>query len=57
MKKNYSTTLDENLIKQLKIQAVEYDTTANDIIEKALKDYFKLKPLIRYDDSSSNRED
>lgn len=40
MRKDYSTTLDESIIKKLKIRAIEEDRTANDIIEEALKNYF-----------------
>lgn len=43
MKEPYATTLEEKIIKQLKIQAVEEKKYANEIIEEALKDYFKKK--------------
>jgi len=42
MRKKFTTSLDEEVIKQLKLQAVMEDTDASKIIEKLLLDYFKL---------------
>lgn len=41
MKKQYSTSLQPNIIKELKLRAVEEDRPANEIIEDALKNYLK----------------
>ncbi len=40
MKKRFTTTLDEELIKRLKILAVEKNTSAAALIEKALHKTF-----------------
>lgn len=40
MKKRFTTTLDEELIKRLKILAVEKNTSAAALIEKALHETF-----------------
>ena len=37
MKKKFTTTLDEELIKQVKIYAIEHDTSVAKLIEKAIK--------------------
>ena len=42
MRKKFTTSLDEEVIKQLKIQAVKENTDASKIIEKLLIDYLKL---------------
>ena len=36
-RKNYNTTLREDLIKKLKLLAVETDSRANDILEEAIE--------------------
>ena len=36
MKKKFTTTLDEELIKQVKIYAIEHDTSVAKLIEKAI---------------------
>jgi len=41
-RKKFTTNLDENVIMQLKIQAVKENTDASKIIEKLLIDYLKL---------------
>lgn len=41
MKKRFTTTLDEKLIKQLKILAVEKNTTAARLLEEAIKQMVK----------------
>lgn len=43
MRRPYSTKLEETIVKKLKFQSVEEERNANDIIEEALKDYFKKK--------------
>lgn len=40
MRKQYSTSLDENIIKELKLRAVEENRPANGILEEALESYF-----------------
>jgi len=40
-RKNYNTTLRVDLIKGLKMLAVEKDVRANDLLEKAIQDLFK----------------
>lgn len=39
----YSTTLNKDILKKLKIIAIEEDRNANDVIEEALKEYFNKK--------------
>ena len=39
----YATTLSEKIIKKLKYTAVDENRKANEIIEKALNDYFKKR--------------
>lgn len=40
MKKvKFSTTLNENLIKDLKIKAIEENQNVNEILEELIKDY------------------
>ena len=39
----YATTLEESLIKKLRVTAAEEERKANDILEELLKDYFKKK--------------
>lgn len=41
MKQHYSTTLDKELIKKLKMQAIKEECKANEIITKALNEYLK----------------
>ena len=36
MRKKFTTTLDENIIKQIKIIAIEENTSVSKIMEKAL---------------------
>ena len=40
-RKNYNTTLSADLIKRLKILAVEKDVRANDLLEEAIQDLLK----------------
>ena len=39
MKKKFTTTLDESLIQQMKIQAVKENTSVASLIEKTFKNY------------------
>ena len=42
MKKvKFSTTLNENLIKDLKIKAIEENKNVNEILEELIKDYLE----------------
>jgi hypothetical protein len=41
MRKKFTTNLDEEVIKQLKIQAVKENTDASKIIEKLIIEYLK----------------
>lgn len=41
MKKKFTTTLDEELIKKAKIKAIELDTSVAELIEKLLTDFLK----------------
>ena len=43
-RKNYNTTLKADLIKKLKILAVEEDKRANDLLEEAIRDL-----LVKYE--------
>jgi len=40
-RKNYNTTLRADLIKKLKMLAVEEDMRANDLLEEAIQDLLK----------------
>ena len=40
-RKNYTTTLRQDLIRQLKILAVKNDVRANDLLEEAIQDLLK----------------
>ena len=40
-RKNYNTTISVDLIKGLKMLAVETDMRANDLLEEAIKDLLK----------------
>ena len=41
MKKKYTTTIEEELLKKAKIKAIEENINLNDLIERLLKDYLK----------------
>ena len=43
MKKKFTTTLDEELIKQVKIYAIEHDTSVAKLFEKAIKQEIEPK--------------
>ncbi len=40
-RKKFTTSLDENIIQQLKIQAVKEGTDASKILEKLIEEYLK----------------
>ena len=40
-RKKFTTTLDETIIQQLKIQAVKEGTDASKILEKLIEEYLK----------------
>ena len=40
-RKNYNTTLQIDLMKKLKILAIEEDSRANDLLEEAIRDLLK----------------
>lgn len=39
MKKKFTTTLDSDLIKQIKIRAIKENTSVASLLEKLMKDY------------------
>lgn len=39
MKKKFTTTLDSDLIQQIKIQAIKENTSVASLLEKLMKDY------------------
>ena len=41
MKKKFTTTIEESLIKEAKIKAIEEGVSVADLIERLLKDYLK----------------
>lgn len=43
MRKKFTTTLDESLIQELKLQAIKEKTDASKIIEKLVTDYLAKK--------------
>lgn len=43
MKKKFTTTLDEELIKQAKIRAIEENVSVAELIERLITDYLKKK--------------
>ena len=45
MRKKFTTSLDEKIIKQLKLQAIMENTDASKIIEKLLNEYLIDKTL------------
>jgi len=45
IRKNYTTTVDEELLKQAKIYAVIHGKNTNDIIEEALSVFLALKKV------------
>ena len=40
-RKKFTTTLDEELIKEIKVYAIEHDTSVSQLIEKAIKKIIK----------------
>ena len=52
MKKKYTTNIDEELLKEAKIKAIQENINLNDLIERLLRDYlrwFMKKEFIRID--------
>jgi hypothetical protein len=43
-RRNVHTTLDQNIYKEAKRKAIDFDCNANDIIEVALKEFFQKNP-------------
>jgi predicted HicB family RNase H-like nuclease len=43
MKKKFTTTLDEELIKKAKIKAIELNISVAELIEKLLRDFLDVK--------------
>lgn len=43
MKKKFTTTLDDELIKKIKIVAIEHDKSVADLIEQLLREYLEGK--------------
>ena len=41
MKKKYTTTIDEELLKKAKIKAIEENVNLNDLIERLLREYLR----------------
>ena len=41
MRKKFTTTLDEEIIKKIKIQAVKENTDVSKLLEKLIKNYLK----------------
>ena len=41
MRKKFTTTLDEELIKKIKIQAVKENTDVSKLLEKLIENYLK----------------
>lgn len=42
MKKKFTTTIDEDVIKQAKIKAIEENTSVAELIERLLKEYLGM---------------
>ena len=45
IRKKFTTTIDEEVIKQLKLQAIREQTDANKIIERLIQDYLKKQQV------------
>ena len=43
MRKKFTTTLDEEIIKKIKIQAVKENTDVSKLLEKLIADYLKSR--------------
>lgn len=51
MRKKFTTTLDAELIRQIKIKAIEQNTSVSSLIEKLFTEYIKHnQPLIIFSD-------
>lgn len=52
MKKKYTTNIDEELLKEAKIKAIQENINLNDLLERLLREYlrwFMKKEFIRID--------
>ena len=45
----FQTTLNKQLLDQLKIQAIKENCNVNDILEKLIKEYLKLKHVLEFE--------
>ncbi|GAA0107400.1 MULTISPECIES: hypothetical protein [Clostridium] len=43
MKKKYTTNIDEELLKEAKIKAIQENVNLNDLIERLLRDYLNMR--------------
>ena len=43
MRKKFTTTLDEEIIRKIKIQAVKENTDVSKLLEKLIEEYLKIK--------------
>lgn len=41
MKKKYTTNIDEELLKEAKIKAIQENVNLNDLLERLLREYLK----------------
>lgn len=56
MKKKLTTTLDAELIKQIKIKALQEEKNVNDILEELISDYLKPTRPISYEEKPSQQK-
>ena len=45
MRKKFTTTLDENIIKKIKMRAIEENTDVSKLLEKLITDYLNTKEI------------
>ena len=45
LKKKYTTNIDEELLKEAKIKAIQENVNLNDLIERLLRDYLNMRWL------------
>lgn len=43
LKKKYTTNIDEELLKEAKIKAIQENVNLNDLIERLLRDYLNMR--------------
>lgn len=48
MKKKFTTTIDEKILKELKIQAIKEDLSVSELIEKMFEQYIETIPVPYY---------